>query len=260
MNDREAPLLSSVLPLNTHLGFNFPLVWKAWAKEEFLSSLQSCCSLRKIHLGISVPSAFCCSSSVAPHIEVSCQEPYAWQEDFIHLKMELDKFVGKRVVLCGFCKSKENWSGWLGEVDRCSCAALAGFNGTTFICVKQSTGPAVPYLEGVAGCFNVSIPWIFQLGLDFADELTVLPLTFQRSFQTCRFDEGWWEQSPEMEKRLNRTSLSRAEWRGGLGVASRSPRRSCEDTWGCRQWIQSLFSVSYPSLLMALIYLQTAWE
>jgi len=32
MDDREASVLSSVLPLNTHLGFNLPLVWKAWSQ------------------------------------------------------------------------------------------------------------------------------------------------------------------------------------------------------------------------------------
>lgn len=30
MDDRESSVPSSVLPLNVHLGFNLPLVWKAW--------------------------------------------------------------------------------------------------------------------------------------------------------------------------------------------------------------------------------------
>lgn len=125
--------------------------------------------------------------------------------------------------------------------------------------VKQSRGPAVPYLYGIAGCFNISVPWIFQLGLDFAAELAALPLAFQRSYQTCQLSEERWEQSPAMEQRLNMVSLRGAERRGDLGVCL---LLGSEDSWtsGCRQWIPSLFSVSRPSLLIALNYLQAAWE
>lgn len=40
------------------------------------------------------------------------------------------------------------------------------------------------------------------------------------------------------------------------------PRQSWENTWtsGCRQWIQSLLSVSQPALPMTVQYWQAAWE
>lgn len=53
----------------------------------------------------------------------------------------------------------------------------------------QSTGSA-PYMCGVAGAFNISITWIFQLGLDFAAEVVALLPAFQLWYQTCQLSDG----------------------------------------------------------------------
>lgn len=64
---------------------------------------------------------------------------------------------------------------------RCS----PGLISVEIINTHQSTGPAAPYMCGIAGAFNISITWIFQLDVDFAAEVVTLLPAFQLPYQTC---------------------------------------------------------------------------
>lgn len=100
MSDREASVLSSVLPLNTHSEFNLPRVWKVWSRGR--ASVFHCShgvASEKLFLGFLslLPSAAPLPLHLTSRLVVKiCKSD---KKDVIPLKVELDEFVWK--MQCG---------------------------------------------------------------------------------------------------------------------------------------------------------------
>lgn len=147
VSDREASVLSSVLPLKTHLGFNLPRVWKVWSRGK--TSVFHCShgvASEKLFLGFLslLPSVAPLPLHLASRLVVKIQ--MSDKKDVIHLKVELDEFIWMIAVQGGKLK-RTTWGS--SQVLMCSPGWLQ---------LKLYAHAPAPYLCGVAGSCHILVP------------------------------------------------------------------------------------------------------